>query len=183
MISLFLGLTGANLALLVVTLSMGLFAADAVGEPTRWYGLHVGVAIMSGMFCVLAQVAVYTYFMATTKWLGAATDKAALDPRRFVEPARRRKLFAFGVCMTPVAVVMLAMFAGAGADPTAGQPWWPAQVHLALAVAAVVINMVAAILQYRLIRAQGELIDEAARRACVAADKRADETSVVGHAS
>ena len=160
MIPLFLGLTVANLTLLAVVFIMGLNAIDAAGGATGWYAYHVAAGIGAGLVTVLTHVAVYTYFMATTKWLAAATDKVALDEVRFVSPARRRKSRQFVVMMTVVGLTMLTMFAGAGADSTLS-PLWPAQVHQVLAMIAIAANVLAAAIEYQLIRAQGQLIDQA----------------------
>jgi hypothetical protein len=52
------------------------------------------------------------------------------------------------------------MFAGAGADP-AFNPWWPGEVHLVMGAAAILTNILCALAEYRLIRAQSDLMDEA----------------------
>ena len=53
---------------------------------------------------------------------------------------------------------MVAMFAGAAADPTV-KPWWSGQVHLLFASLAIAINLVCITCQYYLIRLQGQLMD------------------------
>lgn len=160
MIPLFLGLTVANVTLLAAVFIMGLSAIDIEGGATAWYAYHVAAGIATGLVAVLTHVVVYTYFMATTKWLAAATDKVGLDEQRFVRPAQRRKSRQFAVMMAVVGVTMLTMFAGAGADSTLS-PLWPAQVHLVLAMIAIAANVLAALVEYQLINAQGALMDHA----------------------
>jgi phosphatidylglycerophosphate synthase len=161
MVPLFLGLTAANLIVLGITFAVGLGAIDAGGEPTRAYDVHLPLGFGAGLLVLLTHISVYTYFMATTKWLAAATDKGNLDRARFiVEPARRKRR-AFVMSMSAIGLVMIAMFAGAGADSTMARPLWPGEVHLALGALALAGNAFVALGQYRVIRLQGRTMDEA----------------------
>lgn len=158
MIPLFLGLTAANLICLTVVFFLGLFVEDATGGRSDLYTYHITLAIGAGLMTALCHVAVFTYFMATTKWLGAATDKAGLDPAVFVQPPARRKSRAFAVAMLAVVVTMLTMFLGAAADTIAAMP---GGVHLASGIAALLVNLACATAEYRLIKQQGALMDDA----------------------
>jgi hypothetical protein len=159
MIPLFLGLTAANLLLLGVVFVLGLGAIDG-GRPTGLYAYHISLAIAAGLMTALTHVAGYMYFMATSKWLRAATDKAALNPAAYAEPAAVNKRRVLPLVMGAIVATMLAMFAGAAADPTMNA-WWPGEVHLAVAAIAIGVNALGAVGEYRLIRAQGKLMDEA----------------------
>ncbi len=163
MIPLFLGLQIANLLLLTMVFATGLWFSQAQGGAAaggELYGFHIGLGIAAGLLCTLAHVATYMYFMATYKWLWAASEKAGLDPDRYVAPAKRRKSQSFPTVMGAIAATMAAMFAGAGADATAGA-WWPAEAHLAIGAVAIGVNLLAAARQFQLIRAQQRLMDEA----------------------
>ena len=155
----FLGLTVANLLVLATTFALGLLTIDMAGTPTAMYPYHLVLAIFAGMLAMLVHMTTFTYFMATTKWLRVATDKKGLDPNRFVVPALAQKRRVFGLCMAAVITTMLAMFAGAGADPTV-DPWWPGKVHFVLASVAVAANLICALGQYRFIRERGRTIDQ-----------------------
>jgi hypothetical protein len=161
MISLFLGLSTANILLLLIAFGLGLSATDSQQAPTGLYAFHITMGIASGLMATLTHTAVYTYFMATTKWLGAATDKADLDPQRFVTPAAARKARALVLTMAAIAVTMSAMFAGAGGDPTMANPWWPGGVHLTMGLVALVANALAAGFEFPLICRQRRSMDEA----------------------
>lgn len=108
----------------------------------------------------LSHLAVYMYHMATTRWLAAATDKKGFELDRFVAPALARKKRTLLVVMGTILFAMLTMVAGVGADPKPN-PLWPGQVHLIMAIMCVVVNFVAACVEYRLIKAQGRLMDSA----------------------
>jgi hypothetical protein len=167
MIPLFLGLQIANHLLLLIVFGTGLWFSEVQGGPwaaeageSGLYGFHVATGIAAGLFCAMAHVAVYMYFMATYKWLWAATEKAGLDPQRYVAPAKRRKSQSFPVVMGAIVMTMAAMFAGAGADPSGGA-WWPRQAHLIVAAAAIGANLIAALREFVLIRQQQHLMDDA----------------------
>jgi len=160
MVRLFLGLCGANILLLGSVFVLGLGTKGASGRPTELYPYHLALGVLTGLLTTLVHVAVYTYFMATTKWLGAATNKAALDPAQFLEPAVAAKQAMLPLVLLPVVATMLTMFAGAGADPTM-RPWWPSEVHLVLAAACIALNVLCHVLQYHRIGAQGVRVDRA----------------------
>lgn len=158
MIRLFLGLTAANLLLMAAVFYLGLAAVDGHDALTEMYMLHLTLGICGALVCALVHVAVYTYFMATCKWLAEAAAKAGLEPGGYVGPALRRKNKALACVMTAVACTLAALIGGAGTDPTVGR-LWPGHVHLVLAMIAMAANLVAAVVEYGLIADQGKLMD------------------------
>lgn len=160
MVTLFLGLHSASLLLLCAVFGMGLMVVDSsTGKPTWMYHYHLAGGIAAGLVVTLAHVSVYTYFMATTKWLQAASEKCGLDLATHVAPSMSRKRRALWTAMIAVGITMVTMFAGAGADRTM-RPLWPAKAHLVIAALAIAVNLLCAIAEYRLIRAQGQLMDD-----------------------
>ena len=139
---------------------MGLQAMNTDGSTTGFYAYHISLAIAAGLMCLLAHVSVYTYFMATYKWLVAATEKAGVEVHRFVVPAGTNKRRSFPVVMAAIAMTMIAMFIGAAEDPTAA-PVWGAKLHIIAASVAWIGNLMAALGEYRLIRNQQRLMDDA----------------------
>lgn len=161
MIPLFLGLSAANVLVLGLAFGFGLFATDATTDaPTTLYTFHITVGIAAGLMTALAHTTVYTYFMATSKWLQAATDKADLDPTKFVLPALARKNRVLGIVMVAVATTILTLFAGAASDPTV-RPWLPSGVHLLMGLTAIFVNLFAAVTQFPLVQQQGLLMGHA----------------------
>ncbi len=152
MISLFLGLTMANLLLLGTVFVMGLGASQSGGAQ------HVTWAVAAGLLTALVHSVVYTYFMGTSRWLAAAADKADLDSQPFIKEPLDRKKTALFVMLVPVGVTMLTMMGGAATETL---PWWPAGVHLGLGIATLLVNIGAAVWEFRLIRAQGRSMDDA----------------------
>lgn len=160
MIPLFLGLAAANVLLMGIVFFLGLMAIGPDAIPSRFYAFHISMAIASGLMMLLAHVGTYMYFMATSRWLEAATNKAGLSAARFHDPARKRKSKVFAAMMAAVTLTMLTMFAGAAADPTVN-PLWPGEVHMVLAIAAITVNLLAHAVQFQHIRSQSRLMDEA----------------------
>ena len=158
MISLFLGLSTGNVLLLGLTMTLGWFATDA-HTPTSLYVFHITIGIAAGLMATLTHTAVYMYFMATSRWLQAATNKANLDPSRFVNPAMARKHRVLGVAMAAITMTVLTLFSGAAADPTV-QPWLPANIHMAMGLATLMVNLIAAVAQFPLVRQQSLLMDQ-----------------------
>ena len=160
MIPLFIGMTVSNLLLLCGVFAMGLFVIGADGKTTGLYAYHIALAIAAAFVTLGTHVGVYMYFMATSRWLQAATDKAGLYAKLFVAPALHNKRRVFPVIMMPILAIMCASFAGAGADRTLA-PMWRPEVHLATALLAIVINIFAAMLELKFIKVQGALMDQA----------------------
>ncbi len=157
MIPTFLGLTIANLLMLSGVFTLGILVRDGEGVLTDWYTYHILFAIAAGLMVVLTHVVTYTYFMATTKWLGAAIDKANLDPARFHTPSMERKRRVFAIIMTAIGVTMATMFAGAAAD-TVG---FPVMAHFIAGITTLVVNLMCAVAEFQCIREQGKLMDDA----------------------
>jgi hypothetical protein len=160
MIPLFIGLSAANLLLLLAVFGLGFFAVDSAHHATALYTYHISLGIAAGLMATLTHLAFYTYFMATSRGLVAATDKANLPRERYAIPAFTGKRRALPVAMAAVMLTMLAMFAGAGADSTM-RPWWPTEVHLTAAGIALAANALGAAVELAMIRAQGRLMDGA----------------------
>lgn len=156
MIPLFLGLTLANLLSLLMVFVLGLDAKVA-GEPTASYEKHVAMAVFAGLLAVAVHVIVYTYFMATTKWLAAATDKAGLDAKVFIDLPQRRKKQVLLMVLGAVSLTMATMFAGAATD--IGRA--PQGLHLTLACILLLGHSSIAWLEFQAIRRQGRIMDAA----------------------
>jgi len=160
MIPLFIGMTTSNLLLLCGVFAMGLFVIGAEGKPTGLYAYHISLAIAAAFVTLATHIGTYMYFMATSRWLQATTDKVGVEETRFAGPALENKRRVFPVLMTPIVMVMLAAFAGAGADRTMS-PMWSPRVHLVIAGAAIAANVFAALLELKYIHAQKKLMEDA----------------------
>jgi hypothetical protein len=151
MVVLFIGLTLVNL--------LGLCAAGALGYASR-HGYAVGpwhilAGAMAALTCCGVHCVVFTYFVATAKWVRHAVTVKRLDPA-LAAPTRSFKAQAFPAAMLAMAAVFLTAFVGAAADNYHGR--WHAWHH-ALAIAALAINVLVALVEYRAIDRNARLID------------------------
>jgi hypothetical protein len=151
MIPLFIGLTLVNL--------LGLCTAGALGYASRhghavgpW---HILAGAMAALVCCGVHCVVFTYFVATAKWVQHAVTVKRLDPA-IATPTRSFRTQAFPGAMLAIAVVFLTAFVGAAADNYHG-PWhaW----HHVLAILSLATNVLVAFIEYRAIDRNSRLID------------------------
>jgi hypothetical protein len=151
MIPLFIGLTLVNL--------LGLSAAAALGYASRaGYAVgpwHILAGAMAALVCVAVHCVVFTYFVATAKWVQHAVSVKGLDPA-LNAPTRSFKAQAFPAALLAMAVVFVTAVIGAAADNYHGR--WHA-VHHAMAVGSLAVNLLVAAIEYRAIDRNGRLVD------------------------
>ena len=150
MIPLFLGLTLANILTLCVTGTLGYLGTTSA--PARsWHTLAGALAtlVACGVHCV-----VFTYFIATAKWVQHAVATRNLDPG-FTTPTRSFRRQAFPAALLAMAITFAAAILGAAHDNFMVSR----NVHHATAVAAFVVNVLVAIIEYNAIARNGRLID------------------------
>jgi hypothetical protein len=150
MLSLFLALTAFNLLCLLLTAALGY--AFGGSEVTQWHALAGVVATIT---CCAVHCVVFTYFIATAKWVQHAVMVKQLDPS-LVAPTRSFKRQAFPAALLAMATVFAAALAGAarvsyGASPT---------YHHVLAWIAVATNVAVAVAEYWAIARNGALIGD-----------------------
>jgi len=150
MLSLFLALTAFNLLCLLLTAALGY--AYGGSETTQWHALAGAVAALTS--CAVHCV-VFTYFVATAKWVQHAVEVKRLDPA-LVAPTRSFKLQAFPAALLAMASVFAAALAGAARASWGASPAY----HHVLSWVAIAINVVVAVAEYRAIARNGRLIDE-----------------------
>src|SRR5688500_2838385 len=103
MTQLFIALTTVNL--------LGLAAAAALGYVSRaghavgpW---HILAGAMAALACVAVHCVVFTYFVATAKWVRHAIAVKSLDPA-LAAPTRSFKAQAFPAALLAMASVFFA---------------------------------------------------------------------------
>jgi hypothetical protein len=168
MIALFLALTTLNLLCLAVATIVGYATSghDVLGiHPPP--GMHLLSGVFAAFVCCAVHCIVFTYFIATAKWVQHAIVVKQLDPTSGA-PTRSFRAQAFPAAILAMAIVFATAFSGAAVD-NYGMPKW---VHHAMALASLVINAAVAGVEYRAIWRNSRLIDsilEAIQRAAPAA--------------
>lgn len=150
MLPLFLGISVVNL--------LGLVVVGALGYGVRggrdWGTYHQLGGVLATLTCCAVHCIVFTYFIATAKWMRHAIDVKRLDPA-LADPTRSFKAQAFPAALLAIGVVFLTAVFGAARVGYGVSPLW----HHVLAVAAVVVNAGVAALEYRAIVRNGALIE------------------------
>jgi hypothetical protein len=151
MVSLFVGLTLVNLIGLGTAAALG-YAARSGYPVGSW---HVLAGALAALTCCAVHCVVFTYFVATAKWVQHAIAVKGLDPG-LAAPTRSFKAQAFPAALLAMAATFAAAVMGAGADNFGGG--WP-RFHHAFAVGAIIVNLLGAGVELRAIRRNGRLID------------------------
>jgi len=150
MIPLFIGLTIFNL--LGLTIASALGYGVSLGYP--WSTYHQLAGALATIACCGVHCVVFTYFMATAKWVQHAITVKSLDPAMGA-PTRSFKAQAFPAALIAMAIVFATAVVGAATFSYRLRP----TTHHVLAVISIVTNVVCAIIEYRAISRQGLLID------------------------
>ena len=151
MISLFLGLTLANLTALLATIGLGYAGSAGSAELRSW---HMLAGILAVLLCIAVHCVVFTYFIATAKWIQHAVTIKHLD-EQFTHPTRSFKAQAFPAALTAILAVFITAIFGAATDNHVVSVTW----HHLLALTAFAVNLGAAAVEYQAIRRNGDLID------------------------
>ena len=151
MIPLFLGLTLVNLLCLGTATALGYMSLGDAGESK---GMHILAGALATLVCVGVHCVVFTYFVATAKWVQHAVLVKQLDAS-LAEPTRSFKKQAFPAALLAMAIVFATAILGAARDNYGIPRAW----HHAFAIAALVVNLAVAAVEYRAIARNGRLID------------------------
>ena len=152
MIPLFLGLTLANLTALLATIALGYAAMPATSALRSW---HMLAGALTALLCVAVHCIVFTYFIATAKWIQHAATVKRLDAD-YTAPTRSFKAQAFPAALAAMAIVFITAVFGAATDNQIISPAW----HHLLALTAFAVNLAAAAIEYNAISHNGQLIDQ-----------------------
>src|SRR5437870_4486360 len=145
MILLFMGLMLGNFACLIATAVMG-YAGAMAGH--RLFGALTAI-VCCGVHCV-----VFTYFIATGRWIAHAIWVKRLEPT-LAEPTRPLRKAAFAAALSIITLAIATAIVGAAVDNQYLSPPW----HQVLAIALLAGNGVAAWVEFGAIRGNGLVID------------------------
>ena len=151
MIPLFVGLTLVNLIGLGTAAGLG-YAAKAGYPVGSW---HVLAGALAALVCCAVHCVVFTYFAATAKWVRHAIAVKHPDPT-LAAPTRSFKAQAFPAALLAMACTFFVAVLGAGADNYQGA--W-SRWHHGFAIVAFAVNAVAAVVEFRAVSRNGQLID------------------------
>ena len=151
MISLFIGITGVNLLALSTATVLGYWVKT---DPAFWSPWHQLSGVLAAITCVAVHCIVFTYFIATAKWVQHAIAVKRLDPA-LAAPTRSFKAQAFPAALLAMGIVFITAITGVLTFGGGGLRW----VHHILALTSLGVNAIVAVIEYRAIVRNGRLID------------------------
>jgi len=156
MIPLFITLTAINLLCLGTAATVGYLGTSS--DP--WFGpWHTITGVMATMTCCAVHCIVFTYFMATAKWVQHAVNVKRLDPN-LAGPTRSFRAQAFPAALLAIGIVFATAILGAAHENYAINRHW----HELMALASLGVNGGVAWIEYRAIARNGRLIDDVLER-------------------
>jgi hypothetical protein len=164
MIPLFIGFTLVNWICLALTALLGYATASSPQARDHWAHWHILAGALSALTCCGVHCIVFTYFIATAKWVQHAVSVKKLDSN-FTKPSRSFRAQAFPAAIGAILIVFITAVFGAAVDNGYAQSLW----HHLLALLAIATNVLVALIEYRAIRNNGALIDDVLRAAATRA--------------
>src|SRR4051812_7407677 len=147
MIPLFVALTLVNLICLLATAVLGYGASIAAD----WGAYHQLAGVLTTLCCCAVHCIVFTYFIATAKWIQHAVLVKKL-PQELVAPTKSFRAQAFPAALA----AMLSVFAAAVIGAATYSYQLGHAAHRYSAIIAVVVNLIVALVEYRAIARNGK---------------------------
>lgn len=152
MARLFLLLSMLNLAALAATFAVGCLSKFV---DHGWYVTHFSLGLFTAIGTLLVHCIVFTYFLGTGRWVKEVAQAYRLPDEPYPRWTRELKRSAFPPALSAMLVTIAAAAAGAGAQ----LQHWPWYVHGGLALAALGVNIWAFRIEWRDLRANGQVMD------------------------
>jgi hypothetical protein len=133
-------LAAINLLALATTFAVGLvsfFRGSAANADDSTYMLHFGLGLFSVLLTLAVHCLIFIYFLGTGRWVKEVAIAYRLPDEPLPKLTRELKRRTF----PPALFAMLVPIAAAAAGTAAQRHEWPWQVHGALAVLTLVVNV------------------------------------------
>lgn len=160
----------------VITDSLLMITTAVVGalvDGDAQFALHFALGLVTTFLLCLTHCIVLTYFMATHKMIALAVEDAGLD-RSTTAEASRLKFRAIMTLMPALAIGLGAAFSGGWVTNQTDTT----QAHLVLAILCIAGQYAAWPVEYRLISANGALMDRTFAQHEVSQQKPPQQPSV-----
>jgi hypothetical protein len=151
-IPLFLGLTIFNLLCLSIAATLGY--AVMLWGAARFGAWHQLAGSLAAIACCAVHCTVFSYFVATAKWVQHAIEVKRLDSS-LAAPTRSFRAQAFPAALLAMAIVFVTAVLGVARLSYGISPVW----HHALALLSLATNVAVSLIEYRAIFRNGRLID------------------------
>jgi hypothetical protein len=153
---------------LLVALGLGLGIGDAslrVAAVQSRVGIHFLTAVAAMVFAIFVHALVLTYFMGTGRWLEETCTAYRLG-ETWQARSRNLKWRLYPAMMGSILFLILTGALGGAADPASAVgftgigPLTAAGVHLAVAIAALVVNAAVNVCEYLTLRHNGAIVNQ-----------------------
>ena len=151
---------------LAVLESLALLASFALGTVSKLRGaslnqddptymIHIVLGLFTVIGALLVHCLIFTYFLGTGRWVKEVGLAYRLPDAPLPKLTRELKRWTF----PPALFAMLIAIATAAAGAAAQRREWPWEVHATLATLTLLINLWAFRVEYRNLKANGEVLD------------------------
>ena len=146
----FIALASTTMLLIAASATLG-----GLVDGSRYFPHHFALGLVTTFFTCLSHCIVFAYFMATHKMITLAVQDASLDTAWPID-AQRYKRRAFRMVIIGVVMALLAAFSGAWCTINPAR----ATVHLILAIASTLGQIISFAKEYAIISANARLMDQ-----------------------
>jgi hypothetical protein len=123
------------------------------------YLIHFTLGLFSAIGTLLVHCIIFTYFLGTGRWVKEVKIAYSLPDAPLPLLTRELKRKTFPPALAAMLVTIATAAAGAGVQLRE----WPWPVHGSLAVATLLVNLWAFVIEYRNVRTNGGIIEEVLR--------------------
>jgi hypothetical protein len=158
MTRIFVGLALVNALILTAAFAVGLASWYSGGADSGAlvYLIHFVLGLSGAILTLLVHCLIFTYFLGTGRWVKEVGLAYHLPDEPWPKLTRELKRWTFPPALAAMLITIAAAAAGAGVQLRE----WPWYAHGSLALAALVVNLAAFVVEYRNVRTNGEIIDK-----------------------
>ena len=158
MTRIFVGLALLDACALIGAFGVGILSWFSGGATSgsQIYLIHFVLGLTAAILTLLVHCLIFTYFLGTGRWVKEVGLAYHLSDEPLPKLTRELKRWTFPPALAAMLVTIAAAAAGAGVQLRE----WPWYVHGSLALAVLLVNGAAFVIEYRNVRTNGAVIDQ-----------------------
>jgi hypothetical protein len=149
---------------LAATFLVGLlsWSRGALRNPSdSTFAVHFFLGLFTAIGTLLVHCLIFTYFLGTGRWVKEVAIAYGLPDQPIPKLTRELKRQTFPPALAAMLITIATAAAGAGAQLRL--PGWPWQLHLALGIVTLGVNLWAFRIEHRNVRANAAALEEVVR--------------------
>jgi hypothetical protein len=141
----------------LTTFGVGLYtmSLEVSTHKNEVYLLHFTLGLFTALAALLVHCIIFTYFLGTGRWVKEVGLAYQLPDANYPRTTRELKRSVFPPALFAMLLTIATAAAGAGRQLQV----WPWQIHLTLAVLAILVNLWAFRVEYRCLSQNATLIE------------------------